>query len=204
MNAGATTNRVYDAIKYGILSRAHRPGDRLDPALLATDLASSVTPVRDALYLLVGEGLVSTRIGDGFHLPQLTEPELRDRYAWHADVVLLALRDREAPAQRMSAKRIGDPSDRSMAATAIFAGIGAASRNGEHRLAIAALGDRLSAARRVEPVVLDGLNEECRGLEEAWRNDEPVALRRLIIRYHRRRTGAAAEIVRALYRADLS
>lgn len=204
MNAGATTSRVYDAIKYGILSRAHRPGDRLDPALLAADLASSVTPVRDALYLLVGEGLVTTRTGDGFHLPQLTEPELRDRYAWHADVVLLALRDREASVQSMSAKPIGDPGDLSIMTAKIFAGIGAASRNGEHRLAIAALGDRLSPARRVEPMVLDGLEEEWRMLDGAWRDDDPIALKRSIVRYHRRRVRAAAEIVRALYRADLS
>lgn len=203
MNAGATTSRVYDAIKYGILSRAHRPGDRLDPALLATDLASSVTPVRDALYLLVGEGMVTTRTGDGFHLPQLTEPELRDRYAWHADIVLLALRDR-APAQHVSARPAGASDGLFARVTALFAGIGTASRNGEHRLAIAALGDRLSPIRRVEPVVLDGLDEEWRALEEAWRDDDMAALRRLILRYHRRRVRAAADIVRALYRADLA
>jgi DNA-binding GntR family transcriptional regulator len=49
-------------------------------ALLAEQLSASVTPVRDALNTLTGEGLVEPP-GGGFHLPPLDEPGLRDMFA---------------------------------------------------------------------------------------------------------------------------
>ncbi|MGK4455738.1 GntR family transcriptional regulator, partial [Klebsiella pneumoniae] len=58
MNSGPTAERVHEALKRRIMGREFRPGDRLDPAVLAAPLSSSVTPVRDALHLLTGEGLV--------------------------------------------------------------------------------------------------------------------------------------------------
>ena len=49
MNAGPTAERVYDTLKRAMMERRFRPGDRLDPAMLAEDLNSSTTPVREAL-----------------------------------------------------------------------------------------------------------------------------------------------------------
>src|SRR3546814_14778609 len=69
-----------------------RPGDRLDPAVLAELLASSVTPVGDALHMLAGEGLVEARTSGGFHLPSIDEPGLEDLYAWAGEVAALAIR----------------------------------------------------------------------------------------------------------------
>ena len=91
MNSGATAERVHEALKARIMGREFRPGDRLDPAILAVPLASSVTPVRDALHLLTGEDLVETRTGDGFHVPALDEPALKDLYDWSAELVALAI-----------------------------------------------------------------------------------------------------------------
>src|SRR3546814_5703166 len=78
MNSGHTAERVYDAIKQRIMAHEFRPGDRLDPAVLAELLASSVTPVRHALHMLAGEGLVEARTSGGFHLPSIDEPGLED------------------------------------------------------------------------------------------------------------------------------
>src|SRR3546814_20892343 len=74
--------RVYDAIKQRIMAHEFRPGDRLDPAVLAELLASSVTPGRDALHMLAGEGLVEARTSGGFHLPSIDEPGPEDVSAW--------------------------------------------------------------------------------------------------------------------------
>lgn len=92
MNSGLTAERVYDAIRAQILDRAYLPGTRLDPAQLAKELAASMTPVRDALHRLMGEGLVEARTGSGFHLPLLNEPSLIDLYRWSHELSLLALR----------------------------------------------------------------------------------------------------------------
>src|SRR3546814_2721046 len=92
MNSGHTAERVYDAIKQRIMAHEFRPGDRLDPAVLAELLASSVTPVRDALHMLAGEGLVEARTSGGFHLPSIDEPGLEDLYAWAGEVAALAIR----------------------------------------------------------------------------------------------------------------
>lgn len=45
MNAGTTAARVYDALKALLLSGTVIPGGHLEPARLAENLASSVTPV---------------------------------------------------------------------------------------------------------------------------------------------------------------
>src|SRR5690606_19908960 len=92
MNSGATAERVHEVLKARIMGREFRPGDRLDPAVLAAPLSASVTPVRDALHLLTGEGLVETRTSGGFHVPALDEPALKDLYGWSAELLALAIR----------------------------------------------------------------------------------------------------------------
>uniref|UniRef100_UPI000A6AA556 GntR family transcriptional regulator n=1 Tax=Sphingomonas asaccharolytica TaxID=40681 RepID=UPI000A6AA556 len=100
MNPGATSERVFDALKHDILSGELPPGTKLEPAALADRLNSSVTPVRDALHRLAGALLVEMRASEGFYLPFVTEPGLRDLYAWNAELVRTLVRawpDRRAP-----------------------------------------------------------------------------------------------------------
>lgn len=47
MNSGPTAERVHEALKRRIMGREFRSGDRLDPAVLAAPLSSTVTPARD-------------------------------------------------------------------------------------------------------------------------------------------------------------
>src|SRR3546814_12132749 len=98
MNSGATFERVYDALKGRILGNEFRPGERLDPARLGRELHSSPTPIRDALHLLMGEGLADPRLGDGFHVVIIDAPALQDRYSLKTAAVLLALRTSLSPA----------------------------------------------------------------------------------------------------------
>ena len=50
---------VYGQVRCALRSGRYAPGQRIDPAGLATEFKTSPTPVRFALYRLVGEGLVS-------------------------------------------------------------------------------------------------------------------------------------------------
>lgn len=199
MNSGVTAERVYDALKRRLLSGAIAPGERLEPARFAEALASSVTPVRDALNRLVGERLVETRASDGFHLPLVTEAQLRDLYGWSATLLQLATRE-WAPvgaAHRADALAADAPS----AVAMLFALIGLRSSNPEHGAQIASCNDRLAAARIAESHALSGVEAEIRAMAVAFDHGAPDDLRKLLRGYHRRRIAAAPDIVRARYQA---
>jgi DNA-binding FadR family transcriptional regulator len=201
MNSGATAERVYDTLRQRIMGHGFRPGARLDPAALAETLSSSVTPVRDALHLLTGEGLVTTRTGDGFHLPAIDEPGLVDLYAWTAEVLGLALGGWPRGGTRLpSPTPAGEHDDVAARTAMLFRQIASRSANVEHQQAIASLNARLHAVRTVEPHLLDGSSDELDAIEAGLSAGVARDLRRLVVAYHRRRRRHAAEIVRAVYR----
>jgi DNA-binding transcriptional MocR family regulator len=204
MNSGPTAERVYEALKRQITSRAFRPGDRLDPAALAEALSSSVTPVRDALHLLTGEGLVATGTGEGFHLPLLDQPALSDLYAWTSEVLVLAVRAwRASPDEGHRPSLAGlNAADFPKRTGKLFAAVAERSDNAEHARAVASLNDCLHAARMVEPQILGGIAAELEAIEAALASSDRNLLRKQIAAYHRRRRRQAAQIVRAIYRAD--
>lgn len=200
MNSGPTSERVYAALKRLILDRRFRPGERLDPARIGEELNSSVTPVRDALHILVGEGLVETRTGEGFQLPPIDEPGLQDLYAWNAQLLTLAIRTWPAHGRCKDAATLEPDEGAAGRAARLFTAIADRSPNAEHRVAIDRLNDRLHAARLVEAQRLDGTDDECAALEAALGRGDVAALRKLVLAYHRRRQRTAGDIVRALYR----
>lgn len=198
--AGATAERVYEALKTHVLRGAFRPGVRLDPAVLADQLASSVTPVRAGLNMLVGEGLVETGTGEGFHVPLLDEPALKDRYAWNAEILGVVLR---RAADRALAAHPAVDADSAVARVAgLFLEIARWSPNQEHARAISLMNDRLHAARVAESSVLADIDGELDGIAGAVGQMDGRLLRPMVTHYHRRRVRAAATILRKLYRMD--
>jgi DNA-binding GntR family transcriptional regulator len=207
VNAGPTAERVYETLKRAIMDRAFRPGDRLDPAVLADRFNASTTPVREALDRLVGEDLVESRSGSGFHVPALDEPALEDMYAWSAELLGLAVRGwpRTGSASSWRVEANQEPqAEQPLArrAEAIFAALARRSLNSEHARAVARISARLHAARMIEPLLIDDADDELGLLAAAARGDDRRSLMRGIAAYHRRRIRLSARIVRALYRAD--
>lgn len=196
MNAAPVFDRVYGGLKQMLRHGAVVPGTKLDPAALSSSLTASITPVRDALHRLAGERLV-VATSDGFQVPVLSEPDLRDLYAWNHQLLLVALRT-------SSRSRAGflppPPADAHTAeiAEALFAAIARTTGNREQLLAIEALNDRLHAVRRAELGVLAQVGQELADMLEA----DLRTLRSLLGRYHRRRLAAVPETIRALYRAQ--
>lgn len=198
MSSGVTAERVYEALKRHLLSGAMLPGEKLEPAKFADDLSSSVTPVRDALHRLTGERLVETRTSDGFHLPLVTEPGLRDLYAWNAGLVRLVARSwRRGATSPAPASEL--PVDLARATRNFFDLFALRSANPEHRQQIASSSDRLTAARQAEGRVLSGLEDELRTLAETFDRAPSGRLLQQVDAYHRRRYRAVPAIVRALY-----
>lgn len=199
MNSGITSERVYSALKRRLLGGEFKPGERLDPALLADTLSSSVTPVRDVLNILRGEGLVETRTGEGFFRPHLTAPDLEDLYGWTEQVLALALRhwpDQAAPphAHERGAQDLAE------ATGELFLEIASRSSNLEHHRAIASINDRLCAVRIIEGQVVSDVEAELGAIEAALGQQKVREIARLALAYHRRRRRAGSDIVRAVYR----
>lgn len=198
--AGPTAERIYEAIKACILRGTFRPGVRLDPAVLAEQLDSSVTPVRASLNVLVGEGLVESGTGEGFHLPLLDEPALKDRYSWNSEILGIVLRKAGTDASGMPlGEAIGNQAVR---AATLFLGVARWSPNVEHVRAIALMNDRLHAARVAEAAVLAETGAELDEIADVAERRDGAGLRPLLARYHRRRIRAAAAILRQLYRME--
>lgn len=200
MNSGITSERVYAALKQQLLSGAVRPGAKLDPARIASDLMSSVTPVRDALHRLIGEQLVESQTGEGFRLPHITEPQLADLYAWNGDILALVLRTGIPDVPTLPQRQAEEGSAIAYETAALFAHIASGSRNDQHRSAVEATGDRLQLARRFEIRLFDDLRVELDGVRDAAEAGDTVELRKLLARYHRRRQRATAMLVRSIYR----
>lgn len=71
-------NRMLDQVRRAILHGDWSPGDRLQPLQLAERFGTSTTVVREALALLVGDGLVLAKSNRGFFVPDLHLRELED------------------------------------------------------------------------------------------------------------------------------
>jgi DNA-binding GntR family transcriptional regulator len=199
MNAGPTAERIYIALKRLIFERRFRPGEKLDPGRLADELGSSVTPVRDALHVLAGEGLIETRISEGYALPLIDEPGLKDLYRWCSGVLQLAVRAAPRPHQLVAMSVAAERDDER--AAALFAAMAKLTDNAECIRTVNALIDRTAALRHAEHAVLDGVAAELDEIEAALGSGDPSLLARQIGGYYRRRERHAGAVLRALYRA---
>lgn len=199
MNAGPTAGRVYQSLRELIVNHGFRPGDRLDATFLAERLASSVTPVRDALNTLTGEGLVEARQGGGFFLPPLDEPALQDMYIWEAQILRLALKTGHlAPIEASCRRPQMSYADR---LGTVLLDIATSSHNVEHARALKRLGARLHAVRTLEIHEIEDAWVNLAHLEYAREIADAPALRKLLQTYHHRCVLASARLVRAVYRA---
>ncbi|PJI87185.1 GntR family transcriptional regulator [Sphingomonas koreensis] len=196
MNAGVTSERIYDAIKARLLSGEILPGTRLEPAAFAELVGSSVTPVRDALHRLAGEHIVEMRPAEGFQLPFVTEPGLRDLLAWNADLLRLALRRRQnaepPPPDFAFDDYVGG-------IRALFATIAGRSGNIELARHIESASDRLTPARHAESRLLPDPAGELAALAAVLSEGDAHTVGGRIAAYHRQCAKHVPAIVRALY-----
>ncbi len=194
-----TFERVYAALKLQLRQGMFHPGDRLEPAILSSELNASVTPVRDALHRLTGERMVEAPRHDGFRVPVLTEVMLRNLYSWHRDLLLLAIINR--PERQQSMAPVGpllgapEPHERQ---NALFIFLAKQTGNPEHVLALESLIERIEPVQSLEHLLLDAFEEESNEIISALQMKDRKHLRRCLIRYHRRRMRIIPELLERL------
>ncbi len=196
MSPGVTFERVYLALKEQLGSGRFAAGEHLDPNSLSADLNASVTPVRDALHRLVGEGLVEAPRGDGFRTPYLTEIGFRHLYRWNLALLDLAARAPSAKVEDLKTEIRSDPVDRT---EALFLAVASLSGNSEHVAALTRLNERLRPVRRIEIALVAEVEVEIAALERHLQDEDRRKLRATLAAYHKRRERLAAEIVERLH-----
>ncbi len=198
MSPGNTMLRIYSEMKARIMIGAFLPGERLDPARLATGLAASRTPVRDALLRLSGERIVDSWEQEGFRMPQVSEPAIRDIYDWTNEVLHVVAR----AAARRTATDVSDHAvldeGYARAVATCFIAIAMRSSNHEHRIMITNLNDRSAAIRRAEVSILDDALSDVATIHAATAVGDWPEVGRTIDQFHRRRIRIIAEVASVL------
>ena len=197
MSPPGTFDGVYAAIKDQLRRGVFRPGERLEPAALGDQLNASVTPVRDALHRLAGERLVETPRHDGFRVPLVTETMLRHLYSWHLDLLLLAIMNRRGitTAEQAIVNEAEPGSSVHERQNSVFLALARATGNPEHLAALEALTQRLDPVQRLEETFLDETEAETAAIVQAVQAYDRKALRRALVRYHRRREKIIPELL---------
>lgn len=198
MSRPGTFERVYAALKERLRRGELRPGERLEPAALSDELNASVTPVRDALHRLTGERLVEAPRHEGFRASVVTESMLRHLYQWHLDILFIAIARQQSAGFENEPPASKDRAHERL--NALFAGLAARSGNPEHAAALRNLTDRLGPYQRIEDELLDALEEESESIAGAIRAWDRNALRKSLVRYHRRRERIVPELLDRIHR----
>ena len=146
---------TYRRLKNALLEGRFRAGAKLEAMRLADDFGVSMTPVRDSLNQLVGEGLVDLTPGEGFRVPLLTEQALRD--ILQVNALLLE----QAPDNDHKSLTINEGSNDTRGAYAdrlarAFRDIAASSGNRFRVHLVERISDRLHPLRELEPVIWPG------------------------------------------------
>ncbi len=180
---------VYGQVRCALRTGRYAPGQRIDPAGLATEFKTSPTPVRFALYRLVGEGLVVDHARDGLHIPLLTEVTMRDLYDWMERLLLMACDIGASPAARKTEPlELASADDDLVKLTwQLFDAIARATAHGSLHHAVKQANDRLAPIRRAAQGLLEHSFEELSELNRHWRAHDIPSLKSALRDYHERR-----------------
>src|SRR5437868_188794 len=89
----ALYEQVADRLRQRILARELEPGAWIDELKLCGELGISRTPLREALKVLAGEGLVTMKLRRGAYVTEMSERDVREAYQ------LLSLLESDAAAE---------------------------------------------------------------------------------------------------------
>ncbi|HEV2538307.1 MAG TPA: GntR family transcriptional regulator [Frateuria sp.] len=190
---------VYRQVRRALRSGSYAPGQRIDPARLAAEFKISPTPVRFALYRLVGEALIVDHARSGLHVPLLTEVALRDLYDWMECLLLMACDICAATAtakpEPLEISADGDPV---VLTWQLFDAIARATSHTCLHQAVKQANDRLAPIRRATQGLFERGLEELSELHRLWQACDMPALKSALGEYHERRKQLVPSIVALL------
>lgn len=188
---------TYNRLKRELMQGVWVQNVRLEAARIAEDYGVSVTPVRDSLNLLVGEGMITFRPGEGYRTKVITERDLAELLS--VNLVLLRVAIDTAPTRSIGpGYPTGSPEPSyALAIRLLFDELATASGN---RLIIefaTRLNERLHQMRLKEPLVFPDLDEEFLSLRAAC-SRTPELARGALCAYHMRRISMVGKLASLL------
>lgn len=189
---------LYREIRRALRSGRYAPGQRIDPATIAEEFRTSATPVRFALYRLVGEGLIADHARSGLYVPLLTEVALRDLYDWMGRLLLMAcdVGVEATPVAAMDSKLVSIEDDVPKLTWQLFDAIARATDHRSLHQAVRQANDKLAPIRRAGRV--DDACEELSALIRHWQECDIKSLGAGLSAYHERRKQLVPHIVACL------
>jgi len=179
---------VYLQVRRALRAGRYAPGQRLDPARLAAEFNTSPTPVRFALYRLVGESLLVDHARNGLHVPLLTEVATRELYDWMENLLLLACDlHPTTPARKCEPLELSATGDLPNLTWQLFDAIARASAHRLLHQAVKQTNDRLAPIRQAEPGLIEQGIDELSELKRQLQACDMPALKSSLIEYHQRR-----------------
>ena len=191
---------LYGEIRRALRSGSYVPGQRIDPTTIAEEFHASATPVRFALYRLVGEGLIVDHARTGLYVPLPTEVALRDLYDWMRRLLLMAC-DIGIETTPVTVEPLKVDSTEKDVAELTWQLFDAIARATDHRFlhqAVAQANDRLAPVRRIGLGLVDDAIEELATLIRYWQERDIRSLGAALDAYHERRKKLVPDIVAAL------
>lgn len=187
---------LYDEIRIALQAGRYVPGERIDPAALAQQFKTSPTPVRFALYRLVGEGMIADHAREGFHVPLTTEVALRDLYDWMQRLLVMACDIGVAGTQGAEAFDVPKRgNDVVMLTRELFEAIALATNHHCLYFAVRHTNDRLGPIRRIKQPLVPDASDELVHLSQYWLKRDLENLKAALVDYHDRRKRLVPRIV---------
>jgi DNA-binding GntR family transcriptional regulator len=193
-------DHAYKMLKFRLQHDLSLWTDPINIVQLADEFGLSRTPVREAVFRLLGEGVLESANQGGYRLYRPAIRQLRELYAWEDQLVLAAIRStRDEDIVRVLRSLRNRVIDSASVlpwriVPDIFEGLGEATGNGEFSRQIRNTNERLLTARQVEITLFDDLRQEARSLLDFDDADARDSLADRINLYHRRRLEKAIVI----------
>jgi DNA-binding GntR family transcriptional regulator len=174
------------------------PGELLQIGMLARELGTSTTPVREALARLAAERLIAYTPKKGFLVKAISEEELRGLYIVNQMHLQTALRysserasgrsaEISSDSTRLSTKSGDRAADVAFTTANLFLGIAASAGIEEIVAMVDNINSRLHRPRIAEHVVIDDMAQEISTIIEQFAAGQRGALREALERYHKLR-----------------
>lgn len=188
---------TYDRLKREITQGVWGQNVRLEQARIAEDYGVSATPVRDSLNLLVGEGLIAFRPGEGYRTRVVTERDLANLLELNLILLHGALNRALAASGGEDQQGSDLDCDYVDAVGALFRDIGLLSGNRVLAVFVERISDRLHQSRTREHLIFPDLDRELINLRTAAQHG-PEAAKTALSTYHERRLAVIGELVATL------
>ena len=184
---------VLDGLRRRLAEGSIAPGALVGIADTAEAYRTSVTPVREALARLAGEGLLTGTRRLGFVRPRLDAEELCELYSFHEALVIAAVRLTDPPGLGSVEVR----ADPAAPAEPLFAALSVRAHNRPLARARHLAAQALGGVLRAERLVFTDLALEAQGLWAVAKAPRAEGLLSQIAAYHERRRRYVHDLLRA-------